>query len=153
MITSGGTYMSSLFQIYFINETSNEYLYFFQPASGNATPLTQFTDSVCLNRFNVDCDYSTLKITATAGSLTQTETITQNLTTLSDKFISIYTTSSSYTSSYKLWRYKMYDNGAIVRDYIPCYRVSDNKTGLYDIVNDTFYPNEGTGEFTVGWVW
>lgn len=33
---------------------------------------------------------------------------------------------------------------------IPCYRISDRKPGMYDIVNDVFYTNAGTGEFLVG---
>ena len=33
---------------------------------------------------------------------------------------------------------------------IPCYRISDNKTGMYDIVNDKFMECKGTGQFTLG---
>lgn len=33
---------------------------------------------------------------------------------------------------------------------VPCYRKSDNKPGMYDVVNQVFYTNEGTGEFEVG---
>jgi len=32
--------------------------------------------------------------------------------------------------------------------FIPVIRTSDNKPGMYDIVNDVFYTNQGTGEFT-----
>ena len=32
----------------------------------------------------------------------------------------------------------------------PVYRKSDNKPGMYDIVNNAFYINQGTGEFIVG---
>lgn len=38
----------------------------------------------------------------------------------------------------------------ILGDFIPCYRKSDNKPGMYDIVNNVFYTNAGTGEFIVG---
>ena len=35
--------------------------------------------------------------------------------------------------------------------YIPCYRKADNKPGLYDVINDVFYTNQGTGaDFGVG---
>ncbi|MBO4735654.1 MAG: hypothetical protein J5614_04590 [Paludibacteraceae bacterium] len=37
-------------------------------------------------------------------------------------------------------------------DLIPCYRKSDNVPGMYDVINDTFYTNAGTGEFTCGGV-
>lgn len=35
-----------------------------------------------------------------------------------------------------------------IANFIPCYRKSDNKAGLYDIINDYF--NAGTGSFIVG---
>lgn len=42
------------------------------------------------------------------------------------------------------------NNGIIKRDFIPCYRKSDNVAGLYDLVNNVFYTNQGTGNFIVG---
>lgn len=32
----------------------------------------------------------------------------------------------------------------------PVYRIADSKPGMYDIVNNVFYTNQGTGEFAVG---
>jgi hypothetical protein len=37
-----------------------------------------------------------------------------------------------------------------LRDFRPCYRTSDKKPGLYDILNDVFYENQGSGEFILG---
>lgn len=45
---------------------------------------------------------------------------------------------------------KIYDNGTIVRNFIPCYRKSDMKPGMYDTVNGVFYTNAGSGEFILG---
>lgn len=59
-------------------------------------------------------------------------------------------TSMEKGSGYRLYSWKLYDNGILVRDYIPCYRKADNEIGLYDIVNDIFYTNAGTGTFTKG---
>lgn len=42
------------------------------------------------------------------------------------------------------------DTDELLRDFIPCYRKSDNKPGMYDLVTDTFFTNAGSGEFTVG---
>ena len=39
----------------------------------------------------------------------------------------------------KLWSFKVYDNGTLVRDLVPCIRDNDSKVGAYDIVNDVFY--------------
>ena len=50
----------------------------------------------------------------------------------------------------KIYRFKLYDGNNIVRNFIPCYRKSDDEAGMYDVVNGVFYTNEGTGEFIVG---
>ena len=41
-------------------------------------------------------------------------------------------------------------DGATVMNLVPCYRRSDNVAGLYDTVSDTFFVNNGTGNFGVG---
>lgn len=52
-------------------------------------------------------------------------------------------------SSGRLYYLKIYDNGTLVRDYVPCTN-SEGTAGLYDLANDVFYTNDGTGEFVVG---
>ena len=59
-------------------------------------------------------------------------------------------TGIAYYSSMKLFNYKLYDGEILLRDFIPCYRKSDNEIGLYDLVTKTFYTNQGTGEFLKG---
>lgn len=44
----------------------------------------------------------------------------------------------------------IYDSDVLVRNFIPCYRNSDNEVGLYDLVNNVFYTNQGSGVFTYG---
>lgn len=44
---------------------------------------------------------------------------------------------------------QMYDNGVLVRDFIPCIN-PDDEIGMYDIVGGKFYGNAGTGEFGYG---
>ena len=39
----------------------------------------------------------------------------------------------------KMYSFKVYDNGTLVRDLVPCIKDSDNTVGSYDIVNDVFY--------------
>lgn len=52
--------------------------------------------------------------------------------------------------SFALFNLKIYDNAVLVRNFVPCYRKSDNEIGLYDLVTKTFYTNQGTGEFLKG---
>lgn len=50
----------------------------------------------------------------------------------------------------KVYSMKIYNNGVLVRDFIPVLRQSDGNVGLYDKVNGTFYNNAGTGNFIYG---
>ena len=50
----------------------------------------------------------------------------------------------------KLYSCKFYDDDTLIRNYIPCYRKSDNEIGMYDLVSNTFFTNAGTGTFTAG---
>ena len=51
---------------------------------------------------------------------------------------------------YKLYSFKITDNDILVRDYVPCYRKSDNTIGLYDLVTKEFFINNGEGVFLKG---
>ena len=44
---------------------------------------------------------------------------------------------------------KIYENGTLVRNFIPATNVS-NVVGMYDTVSNTFFTNSGTGSFTAG---
>lgn len=50
----------------------------------------------------------------------------------------------------KLYYYQIELNGVLLRDYIPAIRNSDNVAGMYDLVNNIFYTNAGTGDFISG---
>ena len=47
----------------------------------------------------------------------------------------------------RLYSCQIYDNGTLIRDYVPALQISTNKAGLYDIVNSTFYPDAAGGNF------
>lgn len=59
-------------------------------------------------------------------------------------------TQGSYANGGKIYSCKIWDNGVLVRDFIPCYRKRDNVIGMYDMVNNVFYTNLGTGTFEKG---
>lgn len=52
----------------------------------------------------------------------------------------------------KLYSYKIFkvSDDSLVRDYVPCYRKSDNVAGLWEAVTETFLVNLGSGTFIVG---
>lgn len=55
----------------------------------------------------------------------------------------------AFYASIKLFSCKIYDNGVLARDYVPC-RNPQFVAGLFDILNGQFYANAGTGSFTEG---
>ena len=50
-------------------------------------------------------------------------------------------------TSSRVYACKIYDNGTLVRDFVPCINAS-GEIGLYDSVGKKFYGNAGTGVFT-----
>lgn len=46
----------------------------------------------------------------------------------------------------KLYACQIYDNGTLVRDFVPCINDS-GAVGLYDVITHAFYGNAGTGTF------
>jgi hypothetical protein len=57
---------------------------------------------------------------------------------------------ASSKSKLTIYNWKFYQDNVLIRDFIPCYRKSDNEIGIYDLVNDKFYTNKGTGVFLKG---
>ena len=51
---------------------------------------------------------------------------------------------------FKIYYFKIWSGDNLVRYFIPCSRDSDSAIGMYDVVNNVFYPNSGTGTFTKG---
>lgn len=47
--------------------------------------------------------------------------------------------------SFKIWK-----GNILLRNFVPCYRKSDNVVGMYDTVKGEFYTNSGTGQFLAG---
>lgn len=91
------------------------------------------------NIFTLDGDYTIASYTIA------TFTSTQNM------FLFAYNNNGSAANLGKtrIYSCQIYDNGIVVRDFIPCINESE-KIGLYDAVNGVFYGNAGTGEFVAG---
>ncbi len=49
-----------------------------------------------------------------------------------------------------LWEYWVEQSEIRVQDLIPCYRKADMEAGVYDIINNTFIGNSGTGTIERG---
>ena len=54
------------------------------------------------------------------------------------------------TPAQKISSCKLWQNGVLAHDFVPCLRMQDNKPGMYDVVTEKFFTNDGTGEFLYG---
>jgi hypothetical protein len=50
----------------------------------------------------------------------------------------------------RLYRCKCVQENTLIRDFVPVMRDSDGHVGLYDMVNEVFYDNSGSGGFMAG---
>lgn len=57
-------------------------------------------------------------------------------------------TLAAYISA-KVWSAQLFDDGQLIRDYVPC-KNSSGEVGLYDLIDGEFYPNAGAGVFSAG---
>ena len=80
-----------------------------------------------------------------ASAATQTFSCTYSM------FLMAYNSAGSATNKAtgKLYSCRTYDNGVMVRDFVPC-KKPDGTIGLWDDVNSVFYGKAGTGTFTAG---
>lgn len=58
--------------------------------------------------------------------------------------------SAQYPFVGNIYRQKAYQNNSLAGDFVPAMRNSDSVVGMYDLVSNTFYTNEGSGSFTAG---
>lgn len=62
----------------------------------------------------------------------------------------IYNASApGFLTALKIYSCQIYDNGTLIRDFIPCKNAS-GVVGMWDDVNSVFYQNAGSGTFTSG---
>ena len=111
---------------------------------GNNSTTTAFTiyDGIV---HEVDFDCGTLKIDGStvwsASGVFQTELY------LYLAAINANGTASGFDGY--IYSCQIYDNGTLVRDFIPC-QTAGGEIGLWDDVNSVFYGNAGTGTFEAG---
>lgn len=97
-------------------------------------------------RFAVVFDSSVCTLNAdSVNNTNSTFTSTHNLFLLADND----NETAAGNISAKLYSCQIYDNGTLVRDFLPCINPS-GAVGLYDLVGRKFYGNAGTGAFTAG---
>lgn len=133
-------------------------------ASQNGTTYTLFLLTATTGR----TDYGTSKQTMTFSSILGRYTIDANKNVVNVNGVSITHTAATFSVDYnmfllavntagaasnyakvKLYSCKIYDNGTLARDFVPC-KNTTGALGLWDNVNSKFYANAGTGTLSTG---
>lgn len=115
---------------------------------GSATTTLSVLPS---GRFTVEMDKNVVKINGETVATASSQTFTTNypMVLFANNTAG---TISGYTTA-KLYSLKIYDNGTLVRDYIPVRYTDDTVTGLialYDAVLDIVHGPSGSGDFEAG---
>ena len=59
-------------------------------------------------------------------------------------------TSSSYAIDTVIKSFKLYDNGTLIRDFVPAMENKTEKVGMFDKISFTFFEAQGSGKMYVG---
>ena len=135
-----------------ISNSSARHGVFFYESSGdqwNGDYVTQrhaFTGIGWYDRLNVDFNKNTL----TLNGSTYTFQAQDFQSTVNLALLAANTNGKidGYLSA-RLYSCQIYDNGALIRDFVPCTNPS-GAAGLYDRIGNQFYGNAGSGIFTAG---
>ena len=80
-------------------------------------------------------------------------TYNASYTPISPASLALFTGRDAKTASFKngrIYYFKLYADGELVRDMVPARRDSDGVVGMYDIVTGRLFTNAGTGTFITG---
>lgn len=141
----GGSVSSSSYNFIFNSYASNKFEY--QYGTSNSWIISAVQDTIVGQIY-------TIKYGNGAIYINENKIADLSTTTFSDtRNIYLFTRNQNagiVGIAGKVYYLKIYDNGTLVRNFIPAYRISDGEVGLFDIVNNVFYQNAGTGDFIKG---
>lgn len=145
-----------------VNSAGSEfYVLSIRPVSNTMTFSTRYHTSALTNFPNTITPYTRHTIDKNKNITTidggNAITLTTGTFTCGQKTLPLFcrsaaTSTVSYNAyvSMKLYSCKIYDNGTLVRDFVPARRISDRKAGLWDKVSYRFYTDENGGDFKAG---
>lgn len=117
-----------------------------KPRSDYFGKSLSFTQTFPTSQAEIDWD----KNVCTLDSETVTHTQTSATSNQSLYLFAVDTAgSATLPATMQLYNCEVYDNGTLVRNFVPC-KNSSRTVGLYDTVGEQFYSNAGTWTFTAG---
>lgn len=113
----------------------------FSYVTGSIDTSTIYTSSY---NYNWNKSFILNDVTKTSSLMTGSYTYNTNW----NIFCQAYSWAYARFGSFNLYYMKIYSWTTLIRDFVPCYRKSDNVIWLYDTVNSVFYTNNWSWTFT-----
>ena len=104
--------------------------------------------SVVSGRHTFTLDAANKKFTV-SGVLDITATVA-NVTATGRLILFGFDFTTIRTFRQKLYSAQIYQGGTLVCDFVPCMQMSNQQAGLFDLISQRFFGNDGTGEFIAG---
>ena len=145
-VFNAGTYASNLLQFQKLNSSNGRYLRYYNYTSYGAGTWTSTEAYVPGSYIRINASIGNCMINGVGHSISNTKYTTTGNTLRILK----NTNTEETTGLVNLYEFKIFQEGLVIKDFVPCYRKSDHELGLYDIVNGVFYSNAGTGSFSMG---
>ena len=117
---------------------------------GNGTSQTTLTKNTQTNM--IEFSYSKSSYSINCGTYSASGNLSVTISTPLDMYVfGMNNNGTLAEGTFKLVAMNIYDeNGDLLRQFVPVIRQIDNAPCLYDLANNTFYANVGTGRFSVG---
>lgn len=139
----GGRVTNSESNISYASGRSNDYI-----GNGGGFLTIQKND----NRGLLTIEYDNHLVQISCGNYAFSNSLNVQIT--NPKSIFLFSTNQNgnpeQSGTWRILDFTIAENDMTVRKFIPCYRKSDSKPGMYDLVSKTFFTNAGTGEFIIG---
>lgn len=130
----------------YFGQSENKHYNFFGVETAIANSTTNF------DKIEGSINYKTKKVDYKVNNISGSGTRSATLMDSSFYLFALKNTSNvmSYYCKCKIKYVQFYEDNNMIFYLVPCYRKSDNEIGVYDIISETFYTNEGTGTFLKG---
>lgn len=122
--------------------------------SQNSTVLTPVGGNSIGTKLLVTLDTSSVSIQDSNGTAEKDPPVVAGSDNTANIALGRYTVNPNATGSgtYKIRIYgcKIWENDALIRNFVPCFRKSDNVAGFWDMVGKAFYSSVSQYEFESG---
>lgn len=117
--------------------------------TNSATIYSEISNEID-KRYNVELQFNKLTVNnSTATCEEDWQDIAYSLHIFNRNSNNTSVTNDSF-SCIKLYNFELYEGASLIMKLIPCYKKIDNVKGMYDLINNLFYENNGTGDLIVG---